>query len=799
MRILLVDDDDILIQAMVSQLTAHRYAIDCAFDGEEGWHYAQSAVYDLIVLDIDLPKLNGIQLCHRLRQNRYSNAILLLTARGTDSDKVLGLDAGADDYVVKPCTIEELCARIRALLRRQTTPSTPLLEWNDLQLNPATCEVTYQEQLLTLSPKEYGLLELFLRSPQRIFSSSSILEHLWGFDNIPGEETVRTHIKRLRRKLKSVGASSLIDTVYGMGYRLKPALESVTTSTTTDQARAGAIALWDKFKPSILERLETLKQAVAEVETGALSDDLRQAAIQSAHKLTGSLGMFGFLEGSRLSREIEHWFETSGDRDRPSHLPVQVLVTTLYQELQQPPSMDAWEEAETSIASIEERKVNEQRIAERRVAEPVLTSLTTSLLIVETDATSTQLLQVEATRRGMRVNVVADPTLARSSLATQLPDAIVLDLPIPQQSPAGLALLEDVTTQFPHLPVLVLTESNELSDRLAVAHCGGYRFIPKSTLPSQVLDTVQDAVNCRRSPKVTVLVIDDDPLVRDILQQVLPNWGIDLILLNDPRQIWDTLETTLPDLLILDVDMPHINGIDLCRVIRSDSAWNNLPILFLSAQRDAEVIVQLYSAGADDYIAKPFTEPEVVTRIFNRLERQRMLRSLAETDPLTGTATRHRATQDLNRYLSLTQQYGQSLCLAVIDLDHLKQINDRYGHEAGDRVLKRIAEVLQRAFRDRDVVSRWGGEEFLVGIYGMSKQQALKRLDQVLKTVGQEPIWVADGCEPISVTFSAGVSEAPKDGLTLHSLYQTADAAMYQAKANGRNCVVMSWSMEESP
>lgn len=506
MRILLVDDDELLTQTLTNYLTSQHYAVDVAIDGEAGWDYTQVADYDLIVLDINLPKLDGVRLCQKLRQNKCNSPILLLTGKGDSSDKIMGLDAGADDYLVKPCNPEELSARIRALLRRQNPSANPFLEWGGLCLDPGACEVTYQGQLLLLSPKEYSLLELFLRNPQRIFNSSIILEHLWGFENAPGEETIRTHIKRLRRKLKSVGADDLIDTVYGMGYRLKAPTEPTTSkpvdSSAADQARAAAINLWNQFKPSILQRMTSLDHAVAELKTGSLSDQVRQTALADAHKLAGSLGMFGFPTGSQLGREIEGWLQTTTTNKGSDQL--QSLVVALHQEIQRSPC-----------------------------------SSDESLLTILSNETT-------------EVKSTFDP---------------------------GLASLNREPSQH------------------------------------------------GQSPQITVLVVDDDLLILDALQQFLPRWGICPITLNNPLELWDALGSNMPDLLILDVDMPHISGIELCRVIRNDDVWNGLPILFLTAHRDTETILQLYSAGADDYVAKPFSEAEIVTRIFNRLERNRLLKT----------------------------------------------------------------------------------------------------------------------------------------------------------------------------
>jgi two-component system, OmpR family, response regulator len=222
MRILLVEDDDRIAQALAEALTDRYYTVDVAADGEAGWDFAQACPYDLIVLDIMLPKLDGISLCQRLRSFGFKMPVLMLTARDTSTDKVIGLDAGADDYVVKPFDLPELSARIRALLRRGNSTLPPVLEWEQLRLDPSKCEVAYAGKLLHLTPKEYSLLGLFLRNSGRVFSRREIIDHLWSFEDPPSEETVKVHLKELRKKLKAVGApANLIETVYGLGYRLK--------------------------------------------------------------------------------------------------------------------------------------------------------------------------------------------------------------------------------------------------------------------------------------------------------------------------------------------------------------------------------------------------------------------------------------------------------------------------------------------------------------------------------------------------------------------------------------------------
>ncbi len=227
MKILLIEDDDRIAEALAEALTDQHYIVEMAANGLAGWQMLEAFTYDLLLLDIMLPKLDGISLCQRLRSSGYRVPILLLTARDSNTDKIMGLDAGADDYVVKPFDLLELMARIRALLRRGGANLPPVLEWGQLCFNPINREVTYGRQILNLTPKEYAILELFLRNNNRVFSRSAILERVWDSFDPPEEEAVKVHIKGIRQKLRAVGAApDLIETVHGVGYRLKQNLRS---------------------------------------------------------------------------------------------------------------------------------------------------------------------------------------------------------------------------------------------------------------------------------------------------------------------------------------------------------------------------------------------------------------------------------------------------------------------------------------------------------------------------------------------------------------------------------------------
>ena len=222
MRILLVEDDSQLVASLSEALVVQRYIVDSARDGESAWDNTQAIVYDLILMDVTLPKLDGVRLCQRLRERGYFSPILMLTARDTSLDKVIGLDAGADAYMVKPFNLQELLAQIRALLRRGQSGTPPILRWGDLSLDPSSYEVIYERSLIRLTPKEFALLEALMRYGKKVLSRAALIEQVWTWQESPEEDTIKTYVKNLRAKLKDAGApNDLIETVRGVGYRLK--------------------------------------------------------------------------------------------------------------------------------------------------------------------------------------------------------------------------------------------------------------------------------------------------------------------------------------------------------------------------------------------------------------------------------------------------------------------------------------------------------------------------------------------------------------------------------------------------
>ena len=221
MRILVVDDDRRLCAVIRRGLLEEAYAVDLAYDGEDGEYLAEVNPYDLIILDIMLPVKDGIEVCRELRAKKITTPILMLTAKDAVEDRVKGLDTGADDYLVKPFAFSELLARIRALLRREGTSKSPELRVGDLVLNTLTRQVNRGQRPIELTTKEYVILEYLMRHPKVVVTRTMIEEHAWDYDFDSLSNLVDVYIRRLRRKLDIEREDSLIQTVRGAGYRLK--------------------------------------------------------------------------------------------------------------------------------------------------------------------------------------------------------------------------------------------------------------------------------------------------------------------------------------------------------------------------------------------------------------------------------------------------------------------------------------------------------------------------------------------------------------------------------------------------
>ncbi|HKR09441.1 MAG TPA: response regulator [Gemmatimonadaceae bacterium] len=281
-----------------------------------------------------------------------------------------------------------------------------------------------------------------------------------------------------------------------------------------------------------------------------------------------------------------------------------------------------------------------------------------------------------------------------------------------------------------------------------------------------------------------ILVVDDEALVTRGLTSLLGRRGLVVTAVNDPLRFWTALEETKPSLVLLDLEMPKISGVELCRVIRSDRRWSELPVIFLTGHTDQVSVQRVFSAGADDYVGKPFVPAELMMRIESRLTGVKARKAPVETDPLTGLATALKATELIDRFLRLARRKSDPYSIAVLQIDAFASLSQNFGRALSDSVLRGVGAVLPKSFRAEDVPGWWGGPDFVIGMYGSPKDASAIKLAQICAKVA-ELNFIADDGRRVHIACSGGVAQYQTDGDTLSALREEAIKAMERARETG--------------
>jgi len=795
MKILLVEDDLPTCEFLKSVLTAHRYVVDIATDGQIGFEMASQLEYDLIILDVLMPQVDGISICRRLRQQQCQVPILMLTAKSEDEDVTTGLDAGADDYVVKPCTQAQLMARIRALLRRKQQKSAhSILRWGDLALDVHLLQVTYNSQTLQLSPKQHSLLELFLRNPQRIFTRDAIIDHLWSIDDYPSHAAVTNLVKDLRQRLKAAGMhEECIDTVYGLGYRLNPLSSAKPEPTATLQAvenlpeklnqeHLGDLEIEEvtqHFREASQQRLHFLEGIVRSLQSHpTLSAEQQTQATLEAHRLVGAMGTFGYDRGSELARTLETLLSQEEPFSEQEVSQMSNLVVGLQQELTAPAAMAS---APSPHASSFARTM--ARIWVLGSPSPYLSNL-----------------KQEAPQWNMSIQAVDQEAEIFSLLEQETPDAIVL-IPSENSRPTDVeAQVQKLKTHYPDRSTVLLFEQDTLENRLLATRLGSTCYLSQSTPVDRVCEAIAALLPPGKLTEARVMVVDDDPVILEFLSNLLGDWGLQTIGLSDPTQFWDVLNQTQPEVLLLDLEMPDIDGLVLCQMVRQDPLYGDLPILFVTSHDGSKTVQQVFACGADDFVRKPILAPELITRIMNRLGRSRarqqgksFAHNLAAPSPSSitpSTVTPSAVTPSTVTPSAVTDNFNRSTfeTLLVIEWQRARVSHTRLSllclamsqadADAPPATLPSIQEMtqfLETSIQPTDGLTYWGDWQWMILLPNTDIDGALR--------VGR---WIR---RAIATTFPSlcpltlgGTSTLPQEAQVLQSFIKTAEQAMAIAK-----------------
>ena len=396
---------------------------------------------------------------------------------------------------------------------------------------------------------------------------------------------------------------------------------------------------------------------------------------------------------------------------------------------------------------------------------------------------------------GYRCRRFADPVALHEAVRARRPDALVLDIDFPSGHSAGTELLARMREEDgAAVPTIFLSARDDFNARLRAVEAGGEAYFHKPAQATELV-AVLDALTRQQVPDpLRVLVVDDELEVAEYHSIVLQNAGMITRVIDAPGRVLQLLAEFRPDLVLLDMYMPLCHGRDLAKLIRQVPDHVGLPIVFLSSETDRARQFDAMRIGAEGFLTKPVNPEDLVAAVAIRAERMRTLRSLLARDSLTGLLNHTAIAQMLASTVASAMRFGASLSFVMLDIDHFKQVNDRYGHPAGDQVILALSRVLRQRLRASDVIGRYGGEEFAIVLPDTEVGQAARLLDALRSDFARLEFGAEDGS--FRVTFSAGLAGCPQYG-SMEALLDAADRALYRAKHQGRDRIVIDEATEE--
>lgn len=525
------------------------------------------------------------------------------------------------------------------------------------------------------------------------------------------------------------------------------------------------------YAPTLRGELDSLALDLERLLEG--TGDPPQARVR-AHRLHGTAGTYGFGEASRVAGRIETLLDTQDERTDDSEQ-IRELAEELAQ-LQRALEADPLDAVGAAPAATQPPEPGEGSDRLQHI------------LLVEADPDRVRPLREAAENRLLRVSHARTEPEALEIARRDPPSCAVVSLDLAGESePFRLMRRLRLIPGGQALPIALVSEEDSVPLRLAATQAQAELFLQQPISPRGFLELVR-RLHLPLGQPAKILLLEDDPGFATAARRCLERRGMSVTVLEDPTRTMEVLEEVQPDLVLLDIVMPLLSGFDVCRLIRSSSRWGELPIIMVTARLGPEVRIASFHAGADDYVAKPIVEAELVARVTQRVHRARRAEASRERDALTDLLLRRPFVERVAARLAAAGRAREPACLALVDLDRFKQVNDQHGHLAGDQVLAVLAQVFRQRLRREDLCARWGGEEFAIFFDRTRVPAARQALERILESFSAMRFPGAEGVT-FHAGFSAGIAETAAGRDSLDQLLQEADAQLYAAKDAGRGRV----------
>lgn len=527
-----------------------------------------------------------------------------------------------------------------------------------------------------------------------------------------------------------------------------------------------------KYARGLPKKVEELTR---DIEASKAQPDEKEAldtVRQVSHKLVGTAGSYGYEAFAMMMRTIEQAAIEISKTDEKQ------AIEDLWKAIMD--ALDAGRIAADEIAaSISDADLKSDEGP--KTTGPVFARV----LVVDEDEAFLDV--VEHLGRQSNVAIIKAPSegLAMNAALMHQLDAAIIDVKEDSQEKAfKLAIDLRSLPGYDTLPLAFLS-AEKMRPSVEAAHVGASLHLDKPLDANALEAAVRHLVAIRQGGRPKVMVVDDDPDFTAKIAFDLRNDNLLVRTVHDPLKVLEALQEFPPDVMLLDVMMPGMNGFQVCQMLRGMPRWRDLPIIFITAEIHIEARVKAFTSGADDYLPKPVVTEELLARVRVRLEKSRLLKERSDKDTITGLLLRRAFVEQFNGMLADCERNNSVMSVCLMDVDHFKKVNDTYGHIAGDSVLSGFGQLLLRRFRVDDLRGRWGGEEFIIAFRREDKQTMCAAINRVQDEFSKITFESEDNRQ-FNVSFSGGIASYPDDGATLHELLSVADKRLYNAKHAGR-------------
>ncbi len=751
-----IDADNTVGQLLTSILGPKGYELELCSSGKVALEKLKEKTFDIAIVGDQLDDLDGIGFLIQLRKANAKIKVVLITKIWPASElyERLTKDLKVDLVAIRPLKASIFGAQVDSLLEGGKEPPKTKMSAEDLHF----------EAIQALKSKYIIVL------PERI---KKLTEAFDAARSEKADSPYMTEAIRLAHNLKGTSGSCGLIELSEASAHLESALKAVTASGLYDNETS-----WDEVQ-NFLDYVVQVATVIASskeseaMEIGSQLRNLPQTGPPAAApevELRGAAAIFTaptkkpvispfLLDGidGTLPNELSKAFASPDDSETPPATP-------------------------PYAGMIGDSEMNDKLLP--------LSEDPTSIRVMIMSQEEVPIMDRKA--NGLPVQIIPCSNSEDAlTIARRLAlDAVLID--IDSSMPAtGVSLARSIRglPGNESLPVAFVSTSSEPSNPIETAHAGASLFLEKPVKQQMLQNAVDYLLSVRTGGRPRILIIDDDEDFARLVGAILGKEGMIVKALCVPENVIEHITNFAPDIVLLDVMMPGISGYQICQMMREQPQWQDLPVLFLTAQTGLSARLAAFEAGGDDYLPKPVAPAELLMRVKVRLERARMLRERADKDVLTGLMIRRAFMEQLQALLSESKNNNLRFSLCLLDIDHFKKVNDTYGHLAGDRVLTHFGALIRRTFRVEDLRGRWGGEEFIVAFRHIEKSTARGALERCLEEL-KSHVFEGDDGQRFSVSFSAGLVTFPEDGDVAQNLIKLADECLYEAKRNGRSQVV---------